>query len=206
MTAAQVVLATRNKGKIAELGALLAPMGVEIVGMDAFPEIPEIEETGTTFEQNARLKAVAVCATTGLAAIADDSGLEVDALNNAPGVYSARYSATPEKAATDASNVAKLLVDLEDVPDAARLARFRCCIVACAPDGREIVAQGGWEGCIVRVPQGSNGFGYDPVFYDAEAGCTAAQMTPEQKNAKSHRAAAVKELIRQWPAFMRHGL
>lgn len=199
--ARSVVLATRNQGKIAELRALLRPFGLEVIGLDAFESMEDVEETGVTFEENARLKALAVSAATGLTAVADDSGLEVDALNGAPGVFSARYSQEKDAPATDARNMDKLLAALALVPDERRTARFRCCMAACSPGGGALVAQGAWEGRIARAKIGENGFGYDPLFFDPQIGLTAAQMTPEQKNARSHRAKAVLGLLESWPEF-----
>lgn len=205
-----IVLATRNKGKIRELGVLLAPFGLEVLGLDAFPDIGELEETGHTFAANALQKAGAVSATVGLVAVADDSGLECDALGGAPGVYSARYSAGDADAdpalSVDARNVAKVLREMRQVPDEKRTARFRCCMAACAPSGASVLAEGVWEGRIARREAGYNGFGYDPVFFDPELGVTAAQMSAEQKNARSHRGKAVAALLALWPNFWQeHG-
>lgn len=196
-----VVLASRNAGKIRELAVLLRPFGVTVLGLDAFPDIGEIEETGSTFAENSLLKAVTVSGLTGLVALADDSGLVVDALGGAPGVYSARYSERPGNPATDERNIAKVLDAAAQVPDAERTARFVSVMAAAAPDGRHILAEGRWEGCLAREKAGANGFGYDPVFFDPTVGCTAAQMEPERKNAISHRAKACRELLRLWPAF-----
>jgi XTP/dITP diphosphohydrolase len=193
-----VVLATRNKGKIAELAAMLDDYGLEVLGLSAFPEIGEIEETGETFFANSLLKARTVSEKTGLAAVADDSGLEVDALGGAPGVYSARYAGP---GASDKDNWKKLLAEMEGVPDRERSARFRCVMTACAPGGESIVAEGAWEGLITREPEGEGGFGYDPVFYDPEAGMTAAGMDRESKNARSHRGRALRGLLAKWPEF-----
>lgn len=196
-----VLLATRNQGKIAELRALLLPFGLKVVGLDAFAAVEDVEETGTSFEANALLKASAACLATGLTALADDSGLEVDALDGAPGVFSARYSQEPALPATDERNIDKLLKALSEVADKDRTARFRCCMAACAPNGARLTAQGAWEGVIARQRLGGNGFGYDPVFFDPKIGLTAAQMNPEQKNALSHRAKAVQTLLGAWPKF-----
>ena len=196
-----IVLATRNQGKIREFAGLMRPFNLHVLGLDDFHDVPDIEETGKTFAENALLKACGVSRATGLIAIADDSGLEVDALDKAPGVYSARYSETPDAAATDASNIKKLLAELDNVPDERRGGRFRCCIAACAPSGEHLLAEGEWQGVVTRSPVGSNGFGYDPVFFDKEKGCTTAQMTQEEKNGRSHRARAVAALLEQWPAF-----
>ena len=198
------VLATRNAGKIVEFRTLLSRFGeMEIMGLDSFPDLPEIEETGATFAENALIKAQAVAKATGCLALADDSGLEVDALGGAPGVYSARYSAEPGHVATDRRNNEKLLNELSAVPDACRTARFICAIAACLPDGRHMLAEGVWAGIIGWEAKGANGFGYDPLFTDPETGLRAAELTPAEKNVRSHRARAVKELARQWPEFMR---
>ena len=196
-----IVLATRNQGKIRELAGLMRPFNLQVFGLEDFPDVPEIEETGKTFAENALLKACGVSRATGLIAVADDSGLEVDVLGKAPGIYSARYSQTPETAATDAGNMEKLLAEMDGVPDEQRGGRFRCCIAACAPSGEHLLAEGAWEGSIAGSPAGSNGFGYDPVFFDKEKGCTAAQMSREEKNSRSHRARAVSALLEHWPAF-----
>ena len=194
-----VVLATRNKGKLAELAALLRDFGVEVKGLDDFPEVGEIEETGADFAENALIKAQAVSRATGLPAVADDSGLEVDALGGAPGIYSARYAGA---GATDAKNNRKLLEALAGVEDVRRTARFRCALAACSPGGNMIQAQGAWEGRILREPAGDNGFGYDPLFFDPEVGLTAAQMEPGVKSGRSHRGRAMRALRMAWPAFL----
>lgn len=202
-----VVLASRNKGKIKELAILLEPFGVTLHGLDEYPAIGEIEETGSTFEENALLKARTVAEKTGYVSIADDSGLEVDALDGAPGVYSARFSAAPGFVPTDASNNAKLLAALHDVPSHQRTARFRCAMAAAAPpspaapEGRHIIASGFWEGRILTELRGQNGFGYDPLFCDPVLGNTAAEISIEEKNSRSHRARAVRNLMDLWPAF-----
>jgi XTP/dITP diphosphohydrolase len=200
-SSATVVLATCNKGKIRELERLLAPFGAAAAGLEAFPSVGELEESGVSFMENALFKARAVCSATGLPALADDSGLEVDILGGAPGVYSARYASADGKAAPDAANVEKLLRELNGMRGAARRARFRCAVAACAPGGESITAEGSWEGLIAEHARGSNGFGYDPIFLDPASGLTAAQMTAEEKNGRSHRAAAVSGLLRLWPAF-----
>lgn len=196
-----VVLASRNKGKIRELSVLLEPFGAAVKGIDAFPEIGEIEETGFTFAENSLLKASTVSELTGLVAVADDSGLIVDALGGEPGVYSARYSEEPGHPATDKRNTQKVLAKMACIPDESRSCRFISVMAASAPDGRHILAEGRWEGFLAREPKGANGFGYDPVFLDPETGLTAAQLEPDQKNARSHRAKACRNLLRLWPAF-----
>ena len=200
-----LVLATRNQGKVRELAAGLVAFGCTVLGLDAFPDLADVEETGTTFEANALLKARAAAQATGHIAVADDSGLEVDALDGAPGVYSARYAddwqSLPNES-RDARNCRKLLHTLENVPDDARTARFVCAMAACTPDGREVTVRGAWEGRIARTPDGENGFGYDPVFFDAALGRTAATLTREAKNARSHRGAALRKLAAAWPEFV----
>ncbi|UJX42562.1 XTP/dITP diphosphatase [Desulfovibrio sp. JY] len=194
----QVVLATRNKGKIKELNALLAPLGVRVIGLDAFPDIGEIPETGETFLDNARIKADAVCRATGLVSLADDSGLCVDALSGAPGVHSARFSG---EHANDAANNAKLLAAMAHVPERDRTCRFVSVVVAACPDGRELTAEGTWEGRVLAAPAGNGGFGYDPLFFDPTLGKAAAELTPEEKNARSHRGKALARLVAAWPGF-----
>ena len=197
----RVVLATHNAGKIRELAEPMADFGIEVVGLSLFPEIGEIEETGTTFEENALIKARAVCAATGLAAVADDSGLEVDALDKGPGVYSARYSNDWESLpgeSVDQRNMRKLLFELRDVPQARRSCRFVSCMVAVHPDGRELVVRGTWEGRILEEPLGENGFGYDPLFWDESIRKSAAQLTRDEKNARSHRGNALRALLARW--------
>lgn len=199
--ATSIALATRNQGKIRELAALLEPFGLRVLGLDCWPELGEVEETGTTFAENAALKARAVSAATGLVAVADDSGLEVDALDNAPGVYSARYSAEPGRPATDERNVEKLLAVMAAVPGPQRACRFRCCMAAAGTNGRLLLAEGAWEGLLAAAPAGENGFGYDPIFLDPDLCLTAAEMSAAEKNSRSHRARAVAELLRLWPPF-----
>ena len=189
----RIVLASNNQGKVREIGQLLADRNMEVLPQSSF-DIPEIEETGLSFVENAILKARNAAAHSGLPAIADDSGLEVDALNGAPGIYSARYAGP---GATDEENNAKMLEALADVPDEARTARFQCLMVYMrhAEDPVPIVCQGSWEGRILRRPQGENGFGYDPLFFVPEKNCSAAQLPPEVKNAMSHRGKALQCLL-----------
>ena len=188
------VLATANPDKAKEIEAILAAAGaVELIARPA--SVPDVEETGDTLEENARMKARALVDATGEAAISDDTGLEVDALGGAPGVYSARYSGA---AATYASNVAKLLRELDGVPDEQRTARFRTVAVALFPDGREIVVDGVVEGHIIAEPRGTEGFGYDPVFVPAEGdGRTFGQMAADEKHELSHRGRAFRALTRR---------
>jgi XTP/dITP diphosphohydrolase len=184
----RVVLATANPDKAVELGGLLK--GFDVVPRPA--DVPDVDEDQDTLEGNARLKAVAVCDATGELAVADDTGLEVDALGGRPGVYAARYAGP---AATYADNVAKLLEELAGVPAAERTARFRTVAIARYPDGREIVAEGIVEGTIAEAPAGEDGFGYDPVFVPAGGdGRTFAEMTRAEKAAVSHRGRALRAL------------
>ena len=194
----KVVLATGNAGKVRELAAMLQGLNIEVLPQTAL-QVREVEETGLTFIENALLKARNAAEQTGLPAIADDSGLEVDALQGAPGIHSARY-AGPQ--ATDQQNLEKLLAAMQDLPDLARSARFRCVIVYLkhAKDPAPLVAEGVWEGSILRAPKGTNGFGYDPVFWVAEKGCTSAELPPEVKNRLSHRGQALARLIAHFRA------
>jgi XTP/dITP diphosphohydrolase len=188
-----VVLASANPKKAAEIEAILGD-AVHLVPRPA--SVPEVVEDADTFEGNARLKAQALVAATGLAALADDSGLEVEALGGAPGVHSARYAGDH---ATDADNVARLLADLAVLDPAdqrGRRARFRCVIVLCRPDGSELVVEGEVAGVIAAEPRGSGGFGYDPVFVPVEGdGATFAELTPEAKHRISHRGRALAALV-----------
>lgn len=201
----KVVLATSNAGKVRELAEPLAALGVEVLGLDSFPEIGDIVEDGDSFEANARIKARVVAAHTGLVSIADDSGLEADALHGAPGIHSARYADDWEFLAgesRDARNIRKLLHVLRDVPEAERGCRFVCCMAVVFPPslgGREWTVRGAWEGCLLTAPRGENGFGYDPVFWDPELGRSAAELTREEKMGRSHRGRALGALLAAWP-------
>jgi XTP/dITP diphosphohydrolase len=181
-----VVLASGNAGKLRELGQVLAPLGVTLIPQEQFA-VPEVEENGLSFVENAIIKARAATRHSGLPAIADDSGLEVDYLNGAPGIYSARYSG-----AGDAANNARLLVELGDAPEAERSARFQCVLVYMrhALDPTPLVCQASWEGFILSDPRGDHGFGYDPLFFVPEHNCSSAELTTELKNRISHRARA----------------
>ena len=191
-----LILATRNQGKVRELRDPLARFGFDV---QSLPEnFPEIEENGTTFEENAIIKARAVAEALGVAAAADDSGLEVDALGGAPGVYSARYSEdwpAVEGESKDERNNRKLLAELEGVPAEKRTARFRCCMALVIPGGEEIVVSGAWEGSIGFKRAGANGFGYDPLFIDPELELTGAELTREAKMVRSHRGKALARLL-----------
>jgi XTP/dITP diphosphohydrolase len=188
---ATVVLATRNAGKIAELRRILAPYDVELVGLEAVPEVGEIAETGATFAENAVIKAREVAHLTGLVAVADDSGLTVAALNGMPGVLSARWAG---RHGDDAANLALVLAQLADVPDERRGAAFVCAAAAATPGGREVVVEAEIIGSLLREPRGSNGFGYDPIFLPDGETVTTAEMAPERKDAISHRGKAFRAL------------
>lgn len=187
-----LVIATGNAGKLKEIQQILAPFQWQVRSQKEFA-ISDADETGLSFVENAILKARHACAHTGLPALADDSGLEVDALQGAPGIYSARYSGTD---ATDTRNNQKLLESLRDVPEAQRTARFQCVMVMMrhAADPTPLICQGTWEGHIVLAPSGDNGFGYDPLFWVESHGCTSAQLDAATKNRLSHRAQALLKL------------
>ncbi|HEY3682050.1 MAG TPA: RdgB/HAM1 family non-canonical purine NTP pyrophosphatase [Streptosporangiaceae bacterium] len=187
------VLATRNAHKVPELRDILAAAGtpVELVGLDAYPDAPDVAETGLTFAENALLKAHAIAQYTGVAAIADDSGIAVDALNGMPGVFSARWAGAH---GDDAANLALLLGQIADVPDDRRGGAFVCVAALALPGGAEHVVEGRLTGRVIREPRGTNGFGYDPVFVPEGHTRTTAEMPPEEKNAISHRARAFRAL------------
>ncbi len=188
----RVVVATKNPGKLEEIRATLAFPGWEFVSEAELGEWPDVEETGETFVANARIKALAVREHTGLASLADDSGLEVDALDGEPGVYSSRYAGP---CASDAENNSRLLLALQDAPVLQRTARFRCAMVFIDDDGNETVSQGACEGSIGFEARGNGGFGYDPLFLpDAVPGRTMAELTTREKNMISHRGAALRAL------------
>jgi XTP/dITP diphosphohydrolase len=189
-----LLLATRNPGKLAELQRLLesAVPGVAVVGLRDVPEYPEAPETGATFAENALLKAREAVRYTGLPAVADDSGLTVDALNGMPGVLSARWSG---RHGDDAANTALLLGQLADVPDERRGGAFVCAAAIVTPDGAERVLERSWRGQVVREPRGTNGFGYDPVFLPDGLERTAAELTAAEKDARSHRGQAFAALV-----------
>ena len=191
---ATIVLASNNAGKVREINQLLDETGIQVIPQDHFG-VPEAEETGLSFVENAILKARNAAPHSGLPAIADDSGIEVDALDGAPGIYSARYAGA---GAGDADNLAKLLRDLESVPEPERGARFQCVLVYLrhAADPTPLICQGTWEGRILEAPRGENGFGYDPVFFVPTQGCSAAELDPAVKNGLSHRGQALRHLRR----------
>ena len=190
----RIVLASGNKGKLKELTSILGSEAMELIPQSVF-NVTEVAETGLSFVENALIKARHACFKTGLPSIADDSGLEVDALEGAPGIYSARYAEiTGPKA--DAENNIKLLQELKDVPQLERTARFQCVIVYLrhAKDPMPLVSQGSWEGQILFAEEGRNGFGYDPLFYVPTHSCSSAELDPHTKNNLSHRRKALNQL------------
>jgi XTP/dITP diphosphohydrolase len=200
----KLLLATRNAGKLAELQRLLqtAVPGVEVVGLRDVEEYPEAPETGATFAENALLKAREAVRYTGLPAVADDSGLTVDALNGMPGVLSARWSG---RHGDDDANTALLLGQIADVPDERRGAAFVCAAALVTPDGTEHVLERQWRGSVVREKRGANGFGYDPVFVPEGLQVTSAELAPEEKDARSHRGQAFAALVPVLAEVLRAG-
>ncbi|MFL6136606.1 MAG: RdgB/HAM1 family non-canonical purine NTP pyrophosphatase [Frankiaceae bacterium] len=194
MPALRLVLATRNPAKVTELRRILGAAGtvIELVGMEAFPDLPDVAETGATFADNALLKARAVASATGLAAVADDSGLAVDALAGMPGVLSARWSG---RHGDDEANLRLVLAQLADVPDERLGAAFVCAAAAVVPGAGERVVEGVVRGRLVREPRGSGGFGYDPIFAPDGESRTTAEMSPAEKDAISHRGKAFRALV-----------
>ncbi|MBY4676421.1 XTP/dITP diphosphatase [Marinobacterium arenosum] len=197
----QIVLASGNKGKLREFNQVLSHWDIEVLPQSHF-QVVDAEETGLSFVENAILKARHAARATGLPALADDSGLEVDAINGQPGIYSARFAGP---AADDMQNNAKLLEMLNGLPDDQRSARFRCVLAFMrhAEDPTPLICQGTWEGLILREPRGDNGFGYDPLFLVPTLGKASAELPPEQKNQLSHRGQAVKELIARIGPYLR---
>ena len=188
-----IVLASSNPGKVREINQLLVELDMHVVPQGDYG-VTDAEETGLTFVENAILKARNAAAHTGLPAIADDSGIEVDALNGAPGIYSARYAGT---GASDQDNLQKLLDALRDIPEAERTARFQCLMVYMrhGEDPTPLICQGTWEGRILLEPRGDNGFGYDPVFHVPTHSCSSAELEPDVKNALSHRGQALRLML-----------
>ena len=190
----KLVLATRNQGKIEEFRRILeelAPGQIDLIGVDQFPHLVDVDETGSSFEENSLLKARYTSEATGLPAIADDSGLCVDALNGDPGIYSARWAGTH---GDDRANLEKVLAQLKDVPDEKRTAYFICVASLVLPDGRQQVAEGRFEGHILHAPVGNNGFGYDPIFQPLGMSISSAQMSAEEKDLVSHRGKSLRSL------------
>ena len=196
----RVVLATRNRHKVVEVSRILADAAqdVDLVGLDAFPDAPDVAETGLTFEENALLKARAISRATGLPAIADDSGLAVDVLGGMPGIFSARWAGGH---GDDLANLKLLLAQLSDVAAANRAAAFVCAAAVAMPNGAEEVVRGELRGSIAKAPRGSNGFGYDPVFVPDGESRTTAEMEPSEKDAISHRGVAFRVLAEHLGTF-----
>ena len=195
----QVVIATKNKGKAKDFEALFQPLGFEVVTMfDVAPDM-EIEETGTTFEENAVLKAETLAKELNMIVIADDSGLVVDALDGAPGVYSARYAGDHD----DEANIVKVLEKLAGVPEEKRTARFMCALAIAGPEMDTTTVFGTCEGVILQEKRGTNGFGYDPIFFVPELGRAMAELTPEEKGAISHRGNAIRKLAEALPTLLK---
>lgn len=197
---AELVLATRNKGKIAEVQRLLNEHAPHITLRSVADfNLDDVDETGTTFEENALLKAETIARQTGLPALADDSGIAIDALGGAPGIYSARWSGVH---GDDAANIAKVLSELKEVPDSERGAQFVCVIALSMPDGRHLLVRGEVEGSVRREPVGEHGFGYDPIFQPQGFDITTAQMDPETKDAISHRGKALRAIAPKIAPFI----
>ena len=195
----QVVIATKNKGKAQDFEALFQPLGFEVVTMfDVAPDM-EIEETGTTFEENAVLKAETLAKELNMIVIADDSGLAVDALDGAPGVYSARYAGDHD----DEANIVKVLENLAGVPEEKRTARFMCALAIAGPEMDTTTVFGTCEGVILQEKRGTNGFGYDPIFFIPELGRAMAELTPEEKGSISHRGNAIRKLAQALPTLLK---
>ncbi|MFF4410577.1 RdgB/HAM1 family non-canonical purine NTP pyrophosphatase [Streptomyces sp. NPDC001404] len=190
----RLILATRNANKVTELRAILAGAGldIELVGADAYPEVPDVKETGVTFAENALLKAHALAQATGHPAVADDSGLCVDVLNGAPGIFSARWAG---RHGDDKANLDLLLAQLADIADDHRGAHFACAAALALPDGTERVVEGRLRGTLRHTPSGSGGFGYDPILQPLGEARTCAELTPDEKNAISHRGEAFRGLV-----------
>lgn len=195
----EIIIATRNPGKAKEFQALFGEKGYQVKTLLDYPELPDVEETGQTFEENARLKAETIAELLKRPVLADDSGLMVAALNGMPGIYSARFAGEPTR---DAANNAKLLHELTGIPAEKRQATFHCTLVFAAPSKASLVVEGQWQGQIGTIPRGDNGFGYDVLFYLPELGKTAAELPSEMKNKISHRAQAVAKLKDRWEQWL----
>jgi XTP/dITP diphosphohydrolase len=195
----EVIIATKNPGKAKEFEHIFASRGIAVKTLLDFPEISDVEETGTTFEENATLKAEAVASALNKMVIGDDSGLMVDALEGRPGIYSARYAGEPKN---DLNNTKKVLAELEGVPEENRTARFYCALAVAVPGQETFTVSGTCEGRILEAPRGTNGFGYDPVFYVPEKGVAMAELPSEEKNKISHRANALKQLDEELDAIL----
>jgi XTP/dITP diphosphohydrolase len=194
-----VIIATKNKGKAKEFETLFHSRGIEVKTLLDFEDATDVEETGTTFEENAILKAEAIAKELGRFVLADDSGLIVDDLDGRPGVYSARYAGTDKN---DQANIQKVLAELKQLPEAKRTARFYCALALASPNQETITVSGTVEGLITEQPSGKNGFGYDPVFYVKDKGKTMAELEPIEKNSISHRARALQALEEKIDHFL----
>lgn len=194
-----IIIATRNTGKAQEFKTMFGRAGYEVKTLADYPELPDVEETGSTFEENARLKAETIAYLLNQPVLADDSGLKVDALGGMPGIYSARFAGEHK---SDAGNNAKLLYELTDVPDEKRTAQFHCTLVFAASGKESLVVEAQWSGRIGRIPKGENGFGYDPLFIPNDSTKTAAEMSSEEKNKMSHRGQAMAKLSQKWQKWL----
>lgn len=195
----KLIIASHNQGKIKEFKRFFEPFDVEVVALDAFPNIPEVKEIGTTFEENARLKAETIAKQLGVIVLADDSGLVVPALNGAPGVYSARYAGEPSNSKR---NNEKLIDEMQSLVGDERQAYFVSCLVLAHPEYDSLVVEGHAHGVILDALQGTEGFGYDPLFYVEDEGQTFAEMGIDRKNEISHRAIALKQLMHDFPKWL----
>lgn len=191
----ELLIATKNPGKVKEFEQLFAQKGFKVRSLLDYPEIEDVEETGTTFAENAAIKAESISNIFNVPVIADDSGLIVDQLNGRPGVYSARYAGEEKN---DQANLEKVLDELDGVPVDRRTARFHCALALAIPNQTTIIVEGSCEGVITEEPTGENGFGYDPIFYVPEKKRTMAELSKEEKNKVSHRAVALKKMDRKW--------
>lgn len=194
---AKLIFASKNEGKVREFREFLTPLGVEVVSLNELENVPTIIEDGNTFQENATIKAETIAKAFNVPVVAEDAGLTVDALDGAPGVHSARYAGDHD----DAANNAKLLRELADVADDARTASFHAVIVAMKPDGKRLVASGKVDGRILRAVQGSDGFGYDPLFFYEPFGKSFGELTPAEKNEISHRGAALQQFMSDFNAW-----
>lgn len=195
----RILIATNNKGKAKDFETLFGPYGFEVQTLNDLEQDIDVEETGVTFEENAILKAETVSQMLGIMVIADDSGLEIDELQGAPGVYSARYAGEPKN---DEANIDKVLSELQRVPEEERTARFRCVLAVAGPGRETVTFSGSCEGLILEERRGSNGFGYDPIFFAPEKGRAMAELTAEEKGQISHRGAALRQLKEQLPQLL----
>lgn len=198
----QVIIATQNKGKAKDFEALFGPLGYEVLTLRDVAKDMDVEETGVTFEENAILKAEAVAEALQTTVIADDSGLEIDALKGEPGVYSARYAG---EAKSDEANIEKVLAKLEGVSEEQRTARFRCVLAIASPNKETVTYSGSCEGMILSERRGDHGFGYDPIFFVPDEGKAMAELLPEEKAAISHRGNALRELEKAMPEWLDNG-